>query len=88
MKKMNENMKAQPKTGDTDHDFIIMMIEHHKGAIEMGETLLKEGKNEELRSMTQESVKKQREEINKLQNILKEVMAKQDTGGVDHSQHQ
>lgn len=88
MKKMNENMKAQPKTGDADHDFIVMMIEHHKGAIAMGEILLKEGKNEELRRMAQESAKKQREEIDKLQKILKEVMAKQDTGGVDHSQHQ
>lgn len=88
MMKMNDSMKAQPKTGGADHDFIVMMIEHHKGAIEMGEVLLKEGKNEELRKMTEESAKKQREEIAKLEKILKEVMANEKKDGADHSQHQ
>lgn len=88
MKNMNQKMKAEPKTGNADHDFIVMMIEHHRGAIKMGEILLIEGKNEELRKLTEEAVKKQKEDIAKLEKILEQVKANQDTGTKEQSEDQ
>ncbi|MBN3968520.1 MULTISPECIES: DUF305 domain-containing protein [Pseudomonas] len=62
MERMMKGMEVEP-TGDVDHDFVIMMSAHHQGAIDMAMTLLKYGKNEQLRRLAQEIIVEQQQEI-------------------------
>lgn len=52
-----------PFTGDPDRDFMQQMRVHHQAAIQMSETLLKHGKDEQTRALAQEIIKAQRREI-------------------------
>lgn len=38
MSKMDQEMGAAPMTGNPNHDFSVMMIPHHEGAIDMAKT--------------------------------------------------
>ena len=60
-KMMHDMMK--PMSGDADKDFVMMMIPHHQGAIEMAKIQLKFGKDPMLRAMAEEIVKAQEKEI-------------------------
>ncbi|MBN8568051.1 MAG: DUF305 domain-containing protein [Ignavibacteria bacterium] len=71
MSSMMKDMKSVKMTGDYDIDFASMMIEHHKGAIEMAEIELKSGKDEKLRAMANTIISKQKEEISKLEDFVK-----------------
>ena len=50
-------------TGDIDRDFVVQMTAHHQGAIDMAVTMLKYGKNEQLKRMAQEIIVDQQQEI-------------------------
>lgn len=41
MMKMMDKMKSMKMSGDPDHDFAMMMAEHHQGSIDMSEIVLK-----------------------------------------------
>ena len=45
MDKMMDEMKEMEMTGNTDKDFVMMMIPHHEAAIEMSRSLPFHGKN-------------------------------------------
>ncbi len=62
MDKMMADMHVPP-TGDIDRDFVLMMIPHHQGAIEMAELLLRYGNNQKLKYIAQEIVITQQQEI-------------------------
>ena len=62
MAKMMAGMDVKP-TGDIDKDFVAMMSAHHQGAIDMAQTLLRYGKNEQLRRLAQEIIVEQMQEI-------------------------
>ncbi len=62
MTKMMQGMAAKP-TGDVDRDFVAMMTPHHQGAIEMAQSELRYGKNEQLRRIAQEIIVEQMQEI-------------------------
>jgi hypothetical protein len=62
MDKMMAGMSVRP-SGDIDRDFVEMMIPHHQGAIEMAESELRHGKNEQLRRIAQEIIVDQQQEI-------------------------
>lgn len=66
-KKMMQNMKALPMTGNPDHDFATMIAEHHKGAIEMCQIELQSGKDENTKSMARKMKEAQEKELNQLQ---------------------
>lgn len=70
MDKMSDNMDKMEMTHDPDHDFAMMMVEHHKGAIEMAEYELEHGDNQELKEMAQEMKDKQQMEIEKLEAFM------------------
>ena len=62
MDKMMSAMAIRPSP-DIDHDFAAMMIPHHQGAIEMAQSELRYGSNEQLRRIAQEIIVDQQQEI-------------------------
>jgi uncharacterized protein (DUF305 family) len=62
MMRMHSDMSVQP-SGNVDADFVAMMVPHHQGAIDMAQTLLRYGSNEQLRRIAQEIIVEQQQEI-------------------------
>ncbi len=77
MKKMDHDMASGKMTGDPDHDFVVMMIPHHQGAIDMAEVELKYGKDPELRTLCQRIIVAQRKEIAQMKAWLADHPGKQ-----------
>ena len=69
--KMMEAMQAVQPTGDVDRDFVLMMIPHHQGAIDMAKAELEHGKDETLRAMAEAIVSAQEKEIGEMEAWLK-----------------
>ncbi|MCF7917735.1 DUF305 domain-containing protein [Candidatus Gracilibacteria bacterium] len=65
--KMHKDMNIS-FSGDADIDFVTGMIPHHQGAIDMAQIVLKYGKNEEIKTLAQNIIKAQQEEIAFMQN--------------------
>ncbi len=63
MDEMMDEMHSEKSTGNNDVDFAKMMIEHHKGAVEMSELLLEKGQNEELKTFARKVIAAQDQEI-------------------------
>jgi hypothetical protein len=62
MDRMMAGMSAKP-SGNVDSDFTAMMIPHHQGAIDMAQTELLYGRNEQLRRIAQQIIVEQQQEI-------------------------
>jgi uncharacterized protein (DUF305 family) len=62
MDKMMTDMAVNP-TGDIDHDFVAMMVPHHQGAIDMAQAELQYGQNPQLKTVAQEIIVDQMQEI-------------------------
>jgi uncharacterized protein (DUF305 family) len=66
MKAMNAKMKNMVMTGDTDKDFVMMMIPHHEGAIVMAEAEINHGAHKELKQIAGKIITDQKKEIDAL----------------------
>jgi uncharacterized protein (DUF305 family) len=62
MDKMMTDMAVKP-TGDVDHDFVAMMVPHHQGAVDMAQAELQYGQNPQLKTIAQEIIVDQMQEI-------------------------
>jgi uncharacterized protein (DUF305 family) len=62
MKTMMTSMNVKP-TGKPDEDFVLMMIPHHQGAIDMAKVELKYGTDPSLRQLATDIVAAQEKEI-------------------------
>lgn len=62
-----ESMKA---SGDTDHDFAMMMKLHHQNALDMANIELHQGKDPVLRNMAKAIIKSQTKEIEEFDKWL------------------
>jgi Domain of unknown function (DUF305) len=62
MNKMMSDMVIKP-TGNVDRDFAAMMTPHHQGAIAMAQSVLRSGRNEQIRRLAQEVIVTQQQEI-------------------------
>src|SRR6185312_6898344 len=62
MKTMMNGMNVKP-TGKPDRDFVLMMIPHHQGAIDMAKVELQYGTDPELRQLATDIVAAQEKEI-------------------------
>lgn len=75
MNVMHKGMHSGPYIGSPDHDFVVMMIPHHQGAIDMAKALLLYGKDPQLRRLAQEIITDQQSEIELMQLWLKQYAA-------------
>ncbi len=67
MTRMDSGMKSAPMNGNTDHDFVTMMIPHHQGAIDMAKAELSYGKDPVMRRLAEEIIVDQQSEIQAMQ---------------------
>lgn len=63
MKGMMNKMNNMAMTGQTDQDFLAMMIPHHRAAVAMAENELRHGKSLELKKLAQQMILDQNSEI-------------------------
>jgi uncharacterized protein (DUF305 family) len=72
MDKMHMAMGAVVRSGNSDVDFVSLMIPHHQGAIDMAKTQLLYGKDPQMRRLAQEIITDQQLEIELMQRWLKQ----------------
>lgn len=71
MQTMHKNMMNKKMTGDPDYDFASMMIEHHKGAVNMSKKEVNMGKDQQMKTMAKKVINDQNKEIKELQAFVK-----------------
>ena len=91
MTKMMQKMKSMKMTGDPDKDFAMMMIEHHQGAIDAANIVVKSGKDGKIKAMAQKILQVQPQEQKDLRKHTdmehdQNATAKKDGSHATHSQ--
>ena len=72
MDKMHMAMGAVERSGDTDVDFVGLMLPHHQAAIDMAKAELLYGKDAQMRRLAQEIITDQQSEIELMRRWLKQ----------------
>jgi len=72
MEKMHVAMGSVPRTGDSDADFVRLMLPHHQAAIDMAKVQLIYGKDPQMRRLAQEIITDQQSEIELMELWLKQ----------------
>jgi uncharacterized protein (DUF305 family) len=72
MDKMHAGMRAIKPSGDSDVDFVRLMLPHHQAAIDMARTELSYGKDPAMRRLAQEIVTDQQSETELMRLWLKQ----------------
>jgi len=72
MEKMHAAMGSIEASGNSDVDFVRMMLPHHQAAIDMAKTQLLYGKDPQMRRLAQEIITDQESEIVLMQLWLKQ----------------
>jgi Domain of unknown function (DUF305) len=72
MDKMHAAMSSVERSGDSDVDFVRLMLPHHQAAIDMAKTQLLYGKDPQMRRLALEIITDQQSEIELMQLWLKQ----------------
>lgn len=67
--KMKEGMNAAQNTGNVNLDFVLEMIPHHEGGIDMAKAIIKYGTNEDVKKIAQNIVTSQEAQIPLMQQL-------------------
>jgi uncharacterized protein (DUF305 family) len=70
MDKMMHDMHGATPTGNNDIDFAVMMVAHHKGAVEMSKVEVQKGADAELKAFAQQVIDDQNKEIAFMQEAI------------------
>jgi uncharacterized protein (DUF305 family) len=70
MDKMMHQMHGATQTGNNDLDFAAMMVEHHKGAVDMSKVEVDKGKNAEMKAFARKVIDDQNKEIRFMQEFI------------------
>lgn len=70
MMKMMDDMHRDPPSGDPDLDFLVMMIPHHQGAVDMARLVIAAGHDPLVRSLAEDIMASQTAEIAGMQGRL------------------
>lgn len=70
MEKMMQDMHADPPSGNPDIDFLVMMVPHHWGAVEMARLVLRHGRDPLVREIAQTILAGQQTEIQGMRGRL------------------
>jgi uncharacterized protein (DUF305 family) len=71
MEKMHAAMGSVERSGNSDVDFVRLMLPHHQAAIDMAKAQLLYGKDPQVRRLAQEIITDQQSEIELMQLWLK-----------------
>lgn len=71
MQAMHAAMASEAPSGDSDADFVRLMLPHHQAAIDMAKAQLANGKDAQMRRLAQEIITDQQSEIELMQLWLK-----------------
>lgn len=66
MDRMSDSMKTTKLTGVVDRDFMLMMIPHHRSAVDMAKIELRRGTHPELKALARDIVASQTGEIGQM----------------------
>ncbi|WP_197096548.1 DUF305 domain-containing protein [Paraclostridium sordellii] len=66
---MKEGMNAAQNTGNVNLDFVLEMIPHHEGGIDMAKAIIKYGNNEDVKKIAQNIVTSQEAQIPLMQQL-------------------
>src|SRR5689334_22361537 len=72
MEKMHVAVTSVKSSGNSDADFVALMVPHHQAAIEMAKSELLNGKDPQMRRVAQEIIIDQQSEIELMQLWLKQ----------------
>lgn len=72
MERMHSAMASVGRSGDSDINFVSLMLPHHQAAIDMARTQLLYGKDPQMRRLAQEIITDQQSEIELMQLWLKQ----------------
>lgn len=72
MGQMHVAMESIEPSGDSDVDFVRLMLPHHQAAVDMAKTQLLNGKDPQMRRLAQEIIADQQSEIDLMQLWLKQ----------------
>ena len=72
MEKMHIAMGSVERSGDSNVDFVSLMLPHHQAAIDMAKTQLLYGTDPQMRRLAQEIITDQQSEIDLMQLWLKQ----------------
>jgi uncharacterized protein (DUF305 family) len=72
MQRMHAEMSAVRPSGDSDLDFVRLMLPHHEAAIDMARAQLKYGQDPRMRRLAQEIITDQQSEIEWMKLWLKQ----------------
>jgi uncharacterized protein (DUF305 family) len=72
MQRMHAAMASTEPSGDSDVDFVRLMLPHHQAAIDMAKTQLLNGNDPQMRRLAQEIITDQQSEIELMQHWMKQ----------------
>ena len=70
MADMESKMKSMKMSGNLDHDFATMMIDHYQGAIDMAEIEKKHGKMQDVKNLADKIITDSQKDISELKTWL------------------